>query len=378
MARKLDDIFNECYERIRSGESLESCLRSYPQYRGQLELLLKTTFDIGRRVSYIHPRPEFKHWAQVRIESAQRYPRQPAMAEAPASSTWLRHGWAVIVSIGIVLLLTTGSTMAASSQALPDQALYPVKLFTEDVQRVVTVSPDRKAQLETDIANIRAVELEAMANAGKTQEAAKAAERYNDQFERAIQVILTTGGTETKPATYVPPAVTTSPAVTAPPANITSSTTTTIPVVTPPPVITVPTENITPPVVSTPPAVTIPTENATAIKAITTPPIVIDARTERLIISLNKSTSKGVTALQDAKGKAEGNQKDDWQKALDNLKSWSGDEATTSKSDNVIENQGNKNTGGTSLTTVSDNNTTTNSGNSSHNKPSSSNWRQHR
>ncbi len=134
MARKLDDIFNECYERIRSGESLESCLRSYPQYRAQLEPLLRTTFDIGRRVSYIHPRPEFKHWARVRIESAQRYPRQQTRAETPAVSTWWRHGWAVAVSVGIVLLLTTGSTMAASSQALPDQPLYPVKLATEQVQ----------------------------------------------------------------------------------------------------------------------------------------------------------------------------------------------------------------------------------------------------
>src|SRR4030042_3462578 len=127
MDSKLDDIFNECYERIRSGESIESCLRSYPQHRVHLEPLLRTTFDIGRRISYIHPRPEFKHWAQVRIESVQRYPRRPTMAEAPAPSTWLRHGWAVIGSGGIVLLLTTGSTMAASVPDFPDQALYPVK-----------------------------------------------------------------------------------------------------------------------------------------------------------------------------------------------------------------------------------------------------------
>lgn len=196
MARKLDDIFNECYERIRFGESLESCLRSYPQYRAQLEPLLRTTFDIGRRMSYIQPRPEFRHWARVRFETAQRYPRQQTMAAAPAvpaPSAWLRHGWAVIVSAGIVLLLTTGSTMAASSQALPTEPLYPVKLATEQVQRVLTVTPERKAQLETDIANIRAAELETLANAGQTQEAAKAAQRYNDQFARAVDAIVEIG-----------------------------------------------------------------------------------------------------------------------------------------------------------------------------------------
>src|SRR4030042_7065476 len=133
MDSKLDDIFNECYERIRSGESIESCLRSYPQHRIQLEPLLRTTFDIGRRISYIHPRPEFKHWAQVRFESAQRYPypRQETRAETPVASTWWRPAWAVAVTVVLVLVLTTGSAMAASSQALPTQPLYPVKLATE-------------------------------------------------------------------------------------------------------------------------------------------------------------------------------------------------------------------------------------------------------
>src|SRR4030042_6853869 len=111
MARKLDDIFNECYERIRSGESLESCLRSYPQHRPELEPLLRTTFDIGRRISYIHPRPEFKHWAQVRFESAMRYPRQQAKAEATPASTWWRPAWAVAVTVVLILILSTGSAM---------------------------------------------------------------------------------------------------------------------------------------------------------------------------------------------------------------------------------------------------------------------------
>ena len=392
MARKLDDIFNECYERIRSGESLESCLRSYPQYRIQLEPLLRTTFDIGRRISYIYPRPEFKHWAQVRIESVQRYPRQPTIAEAPVASTWLRHGWAIIVSVGIVLLLTTGSTMAASSQALPDEALYPVKLATEEVQRVLTVTPERKAQLETDIANIRAVELEAMANAGKTQEAAKAAVRYSEQFEVAVQAIVAAGGTDTESAGYVPPTVTTPPVVTPPPTTSTTSTTTTTPEippeVTPPPVmpasenitpiITPPvqistvTDNITPPVIisvsdniapseiTTPPEITTPAETTipakptTPAETATTPTTSADdnskaARAEKQKQSLRNSAYKSWSALKDAQDKASKNSKNDWQKAI-----------------NVVNKY--------PQTSTSDNNTSTNSGSSGYSQPSSSKW----
>jgi hypothetical protein len=354
---KIDDIFNECYERIRSGESLESCLRSYPQYRAQLEPLLRTTFDIGRRISYIHPRPEFKHWAQVRIESVQRYPRQQTRAEAPAPSIWWRHGWAVAVSVGIVLVLTTGSTMAASSQALPDQPLYPVKLATEQVQRVLITSDAQKAEFETELAKIRAMELEAMANAGKTEEASKAAIRYDNQFEKAMAAIIKTEGTEAQPA-ITPPAETLPPATTTPPG------------IAPPPVVTTTSENTTPPpviapppVVTTPPAVTTTTSENTTPAETTKPPTTAtrdkgqSTKTERLIISLNKSTSKSVTALQDAKEKADKHDKKDWQKALNNLKSWSGDEDTTSKSDNVTRNQGKAGTGSTSQTIQSDNKT---------------------
>ncbi len=290
MARKLDDIFNECYERIRFGENLESVLRSYPQYRSQLEPLLRTTFDIGRRASFIQPRPEFRHWARVRFESAMQYPRQrqPVQAqrvEAPISSTWLRHGWAVIVSIGIVIMLGAGSTMAASSEALPTEPLYPVKQFTEEVQRVITVSPERKAAFETDIANIRAAELQAMADAGNAEEASKAAERYDDQFERAVQAILTAEGTETPSEVYVPPA-TTSPTVT-PPSE-------TLPALAPPTPVLTPTPEVpTSPVIiadntsteqntgdqdtpstepTTPPSDTTPSDNTTAPGTSVVPP----------------------------------------------------------------------------------------------------------
>ena len=383
MARNLDDIFNECYERIRSGESLESCLRSYPQYRTQLEPLLRTTFDIGRRVSYIQPRPEFKHWAYVRFESAMRYPRQQQQQQtrgaAPAATTWLRHGWAVIVSVGIVILLGTGSTMAASSQALPNEPMYPVKLATEQMQRVITVTPERKAEFETEITNRRAAELEAMANAGDTAEATMAAVRYDDQFQRAIDAIVAAGGFE-----YVPPEGTQPPAVTAPTEPTTTPTetttqpteTTTQPTeVTTPPDTTptppettstttgtsdnaTPTESTIPEETTTPesttPAETVetttpepeatetapietdeptevttpaePTEPEEAPTETTTPPKTTKPTTtksstkaEQLKQALEKSKEKSLQALKDAKDKAAHEDKGSWQNTIDNV-----------------------------------------------------------
>jgi hypothetical protein len=385
MARKIDDIFDECYERIRSGESLESCLRSYPQHRAELEPLLRTTFDIGRRVSYIQPRPEFKHWAQVRIESVQRYPRQQKSAETPAASTWWRHGWAVAVSIGIVLMLTTGSTMSASSQALPDQPLYPVKLATEQVRVALAVSDEQKAQLQTELVQERATEVEAMANEDKTDEAAKAVDRYNNQFEKAVAAIIKTEGAEpppviVPPAGTLPPETTTPPVVTTPPAVTTTSENTTPAETATPPAVTTTSENTTPPetttppVVATPPAVTTTSENTTPPETTTPattetqPPATTTqdkdktSKTGKLRESLDKSKDKSLQALEEAKEKASQKAKDDWQRTIDTMKKSQNksphDKDATSQSDNVTQNQEKPGTSGTGQTIQSDNNTT--------------------
>ena len=408
MSRNLDDIFNECYERIRFGESLESVLRSYPQYRSQLEPLLRTTFDIGRRASFIQPRPEFKHWARVRFESAMQYPRQPqqmrqpARVETPSASMWLRHGWAVIVSVGIVLMLGVGSTMAASSDAMPTEPLYPVKIATENVQRAFAVTPEAKANFETDVANIRAAELQAMADVGNTQEAAKAAVRYDDQFERAVEAIIEAEGTEPLVTAPIPPVQTTpttpSPAAITPPAT---------PEVTPPAQVT-PTPELTPtPEVTTPPVVQ-PSDNETQQDTVQVPPAETDeqpatgnqpqvtqpsepvetpatvegtttsgnqpsatggqpstttdstksSRGKELRDKLNAQRSTLDQSLKDAQDKAEHKDKSDWQDIRDKIKSKKAAVSDTSNSQ---------------TTTGSDNKTAPSS--SGNNKPSSSNHR---
>jgi len=362
MARKIEDIFNECYERIRSGESLESCLRSYPEYRAQLDPLLRTTFDIGRRSSYIQPRPEFRHWSRVRLETAQRYPRQPQQAPAatPMASGWLRHGWALAVTAGIIILLGTGSTMAASSNALPDEPLYPVKLATEQIQLAFAVTPTRQAEVETDITNARATELEAMAEQGKTEEAAKAAERYNAQYEKALEAIADAEGTTPQPTDFVPPGTATPsefaiPDITAPPTPVTTATDNKTTTVTAPPTTEQPSTTAQPPstteqpstttaeqppaTTTQPPTTTTEQQPATTETTVTTqeepattgqPSTTTQpsttskddsraARIERMKKALDHSSDKSIAALTDAKDKALQSHKNDWQKAIDTV-----------------------------------------------------------
>ncbi|OGN93336.1 MAG: hypothetical protein A2Z75_08690 [Chloroflexi bacterium RBG_13_50_10] len=368
MARKLDDIFNECYERIRLGESLESCLRRYPEHRAELESLLITAFDVGRRASYIHPRPAFKHWTGVRVEAARYHARQPQrqIERAETFSRW-RQGWAVALAAVLILILTSGGTMAASAASLPDQPLYQVKLVTEQVRLALAFTDAQKAQVQTQIVGTRAAEVQALANQGKTEQAAIAAERLADQLELAdsaiemAERIKAEGSLPTPPESPAVPPASTVEQPAPPPAE-----TTEVPTVstgeqpTPPP----PAESLTVPTVSTgeqptpPPAesLTVPTV-ATGeqpappppAESLTVPTVATgeqpttsaattggktSATTKHLKKSLDNSTSKSLEALKKAMENASPQTKSDWQRAIDTIpkKSYS---QPTSQSDNT-------------------------------------------
>jgi hypothetical protein len=367
MARKLDDIFNECYERMRSGESLESCLNRYPKHAAELEQLLYTAFDIGRRVSYIQPRPEFKHWALVRLEGEQHYISQQRQPAKPGHFSW-RQSWSVAVAAVLILLLTGGGTAIASSNALPDEPLYPVKLATEQVRLTFAVTDAQKAQVHTQLVETRAAEVEAMANEGKTEHAAITAARLAKQLEQAnaaIEKVEAASGitppstttteptvtepapptpaetvTEEQPPAEVPPAQTetvteeqpTTPSETVteeqqPPAEVPPAQTETVTEEQP----TTPSETVTEE--QQPPAEVPPTTPPETVTEEQQPPAEVPPTTpskattqdkwttqrERFKKSLEESTSKSLTALENAKEKASPQTKNDWQQAINKI-----------------------------------------------------------
>ena len=43
MSTTVDDVLNECIERLAAGETVEQCLASYPDYAVELEPMLRTS-----------------------------------------------------------------------------------------------------------------------------------------------------------------------------------------------------------------------------------------------------------------------------------------------------------------------------------------------
>lgn len=305
MGKRLEDIFNECYERVRSGERMESVLASYPEHAAELERLLRTAFDIGRRGSYIQPRPEFRYWAGVRLQGAFEYARRQKQRPAARGFNW-STAWAVALTAIVIVVVSGISTAAAASNAMPDGALYPLKLATEQARLALTFSESAKAELYAKMAERRVIELETMAEQGKIEAAAIAAEKLANQLETA-SVAITKMTEVPQPAATV----TTPTAEPSPPAEELSGEK---------PAQSTETPAGQPSTEGTATTAAPASETTTQVTEKTVPEKSTKAeRAERIRTALENSTTRSLTVLQKAMDEASPESKDRLQKVMDRL-----------------------------------------------------------
>ncbi len=176
--RKFNNILDECLERLLvKGETIEQCLRSYPEQADELEPLLQTALTT-KEASAIQPRPEFRAKARYQFHSAlqeiEQKRRLPFLGWQPR--------WATAVAIVLVLLLVGSGTVAAAGNSMPDNPLYPVKLATEQVRLTLTRSDMGKAELYAKLADKRVVEIIFMANKGDAQQVEATTQRLNERL----------------------------------------------------------------------------------------------------------------------------------------------------------------------------------------------------
>lgn len=168
MTRKIEDIFDNCLESIFKGESIDDCLKAYPEQAPELEPLLKTSLVFMQRFSAIQPAPEFKARLGSQLQ-AMLYAKQKKAERRARIPIWQRR-WALAMTAILGFLLIGVGTLAASAYALPDGSLYPVKLAGEQVKVTLAFSDIDKAKLHIQFAERRAGEMVEMARQGKGNE----------------------------------------------------------------------------------------------------------------------------------------------------------------------------------------------------------------
>ncbi len=206
----MEDILNECLERVFKGESIETCLNAYPEQASKLEPLLKTSFMLMRKSAAIQPDAEYKARAQYQLQ-AMFYAKHERAEKRARIPVWHRK-WAVAMTTVLVVLLAGIGTVAASASALPDDALYPVKLAAEQVRVTLAFSDVDKAKLHLQFAERRAGEMTEMARQGKSDKISMLTEQIAKHLDKVFVVEETQlvegkgpGVQEVKPRALAPP-----------------------------------------------------------------------------------------------------------------------------------------------------------------------------
>jgi hypothetical protein len=186
---KFNNILSECLDRILKGETVEQCLLSYPEQAKELEPLLRIA-SAARVASTIQPRSEFKAKARYEFQAALREMANKESRRRPFFSwhwQW-QSGWAIAIVSVLVVVLGGGSTVAAAGSSMPDNALYSVKLATEQVQLALTSSDIDKTELNAKFADRRANEIVYLASKGDVQQVQVTAERLNTNLENMTKL----------------------------------------------------------------------------------------------------------------------------------------------------------------------------------------------
>lgn len=177
--RTVEDIFDECLDGLISGQAtLEQCLERYPEHTEELRSLLETALRLKHS-------PELIPSAGARQRV--RYALNERMAEwsRPEKNrrTSLRFRLAnIMVSLVMGFTFIGGGLAYASSGAMPDQTLYPVKTGLEQVMLSLAPGADARIKLYTAFNDRRVEEIMYLAAKGDSLGIAEITSRIADGF----------------------------------------------------------------------------------------------------------------------------------------------------------------------------------------------------
>lgn len=176
-AEEFDNILNECLDRIFKGETIESCLKLYPESADELERLLTTALKIHQAADF-KPSPEFRQRAANEFQDAL---RNMPVKKSGGGFKW-QLGWVAPVAIVAAILAGGSGTVLAATNALPDSPLYGVKMAAESVQMAFTFSDDAKTELYSKFVDYRVGEIIAMSKAGNYKLVTQTTDRMNREL----------------------------------------------------------------------------------------------------------------------------------------------------------------------------------------------------
>ena len=186
MSRDLDNAFNDCLERMSSGEDIQQCVGRYPKYREELLPLLQTAMATEQVASEATYRADAKARGLSRLMEAlndRGVPRKRGV-----SFFFLRPlARPVAMGLGALLLVgfAAGGTAVASSNSVPGDTLYWVKTARENISLRFPQSDMERAQAHAVLAHERGEEMRSLVAKGKLVSAERVARRMGRHLNKS-------------------------------------------------------------------------------------------------------------------------------------------------------------------------------------------------
>ena len=180
-AKKFDQDLNDALERVLQGEELENCLQDYPEEAEALRPLLGIALQLRHYSDSIKPSPEFRAQIQAKLEEAF-WARQRPWRTRINKRLQPTIRWAAVAT-GIVMIAVSmfiggfALSSLASADTMPGEALYPVKLATEEVRVALAFSNVKKVEFLTQSAETRTKEIAYAVEQGDTAQIEAGLER---------------------------------------------------------------------------------------------------------------------------------------------------------------------------------------------------------
>jgi len=189
MAERLENILDECLERLRQGDSVEQCLARHPEQAAELEPLLRVAMATQKASLAVEPRPEFKARTRYQVQALLHDKEGKPEPKKPGLVSWVPKWVVVATSLVLIFLVAGAGTVAASTSSMPDGTLYPVKLATERVRLALSRGNISKARVNVRLADRRIKEIVYLAKKGDSQRLERALSRLEGHMDTIEQVI---------------------------------------------------------------------------------------------------------------------------------------------------------------------------------------------
>jgi len=196
---KFEDILSQCIEDVKAGRSsVEDCLNRYPSLREELEPLLRIALQI-QELPDVTPSPSFKIKTRVWLadqingeQSGQKwlwFRHISQVSPIPYVKRFSMSMAGVILAVVVAVSALGAGTAYASQSSLPGDALYPLKLATEQAGMMLLLDDTARAERALSFVERRIGEMKVLAEEGRSQDLDLAVQKYGYALNMALSMM---------------------------------------------------------------------------------------------------------------------------------------------------------------------------------------------